>query len=81
MVGKKGMKFGGGVIVTIGSGALVFSSGFNLKFWKKNPNNVTDSLTMYHNLMRRLLTIGMPTMSVVNGHAIAGGVLLCLSHD
>lgn len=71
----------GGVIVTIGVGDKVFSSGFNLKFWRKNPANVSDSLREYHNLMRRLLTIGVPTLCVANGHTIAGGVFLCLAHD
>ena len=31
--------------------------------------------------MARFLTIGIPSMAVFNGHSIAGGVFLGLSHD
>ena len=70
------------MIVTIGSGPKVFSSGFNLKFWMAKPDtNISLSLTLYHDLLRRILTLGFPTVCVINGHAIAGGVFLALAHD
>ena len=68
-------------MVTIGSGAKVFCSGFNIKFWAKSPDNVSQSLLQFHNLLRRILTMGLPTVGVANGHTIAGGVFLCLVHD
>ena len=52
------------------------------KFWQKNPQaNIPLSLRLFHNLLKRILTFGMPTVCVVNGHAIAGGVFLALAHD
>jgi enoyl-CoA hydratase/carnithine racemase len=32
-------------------------------------------------LYARILSIGVPTLSVINGHAVAGGLLLALCHD
>ena len=29
----------------------------------------------------RILTLNVPTLAVVNGHAIAGGVMLAMVHD
>jgi enoyl-CoA hydratase/carnithine racemase len=35
---------GAAVLVTVASGPKVFSSGFDLKYWGKNPYNVLFSL-------------------------------------
>lgn len=72
---------GKAVMVTINTGPKVFCSGFNLKYWAKAPGNGFLSIRMLHVVLARLLTVNVPTLCVVNGFAIAGGVLIALAHD
>ena len=73
---------GPGIVVTIGCGPKVFSSGFNLNFWKQNPkNNIPLSISLLYELLKRIQSFGMPTVCCINGHAIAGGVFLAMVHD
>ena len=32
-------------------------------------------------LLAKLMTLNVPTMAVINGHAYAGGLILALAHD
>lgn len=72
---------GDAVMITIGSGPRVFSSGFDLKYWKKKKGNDTLTIKLLHVLLARLLTCNVPTLCCINGFAVAGGVLLSLAHD
>lgn len=67
--------------MTIGSGSKFFSSGFDLNFWAKDRMNVFNSVLELQELQKRVLTLGIPTMCVFNGHSVAGGLLLGLTHD
>ena len=71
-----------GVLVTINSGERVFSSGFDLKFWRaKWPQNSFISIATLRLLIGRVLTLSKPSLCVFNGHSIAGGAMLGLAHD
>ena len=72
---------GPGVMVTIGTGKRHFSSGFDLPYWMADFNNMKDSILSFSKVMARLLEFPMPTMTVFNGNAIAGGYILGLCHD
>ena len=72
---------GPGVLVTIGTGAKHFSSGFDLPFWLESFQNLETSICNMTKIHARLLAFPMPTMCVFNGNAIAGGYILGLSHD
>ena len=72
---------GEGVLVTIGTGKKTFSSGFDLKYWMADFQNVMNSLYELHNTLARLMEFPMPSICVFNGTAIAGGYLLGLAHD
>ena len=73
---------GEGVLVTVNTNGRVFSSGFNTRYWMKDyPKNSIVTIGHLRRLLARLLTFPMPTLSVVNGHMIAGGVMLALGHD
>lgn len=69
------------VLVTIGTGQKIFSSGFDLDFWKKDRMAMVQSIVTIQGLFARFLTLSVPTMCVMNGHTIAGGLLLSLCHD
>ena len=69
------------ILVMIGSGPKVFCAGFDLKHWAANPINSAIDLMEVQGILARLIKLGIPSMSVVNGHAIAGGVFLALTQD
>ena len=69
------------IMVTIGSGAKVFCSGFNLKILGKGDMHSTVLGLMLNPLMARILTLNVPTLCVLNGHAVAGGLFLSMCHD
>ena len=72
---------GPGVMVSIGTGNKLFSTGFDLDFWASSYDNMTNSIDAFQEIMARVLSFSMPTMCVFNGTAIAGGYLFGLCHD
>ena len=72
---------GPGVMITIGTGPKVFCSGFNLRFWQAKKGNVESSISGLHKLLARILTVGMPSLCILNGKTVAGGVFIALAHD
>lgn len=59
-----------------------FSGGLDLKSLPKLSTPEKQAvLTRFGEVLLRVFTFGVPTMSVVTGHAIAGGALLALSTD
>ncbi|TNV76189.1 hypothetical protein FGO68_gene933 [Halteria grandinella] len=72
---------GAACLVTIGSGDKVFSTGFNLKFWATGVIPQFQSIVLIQEMFDRMLTIGVPTLCVMNGMTIAGGLLFALMHD
>lgn len=72
---------GPGVMITIGTGPKLFSSGFDLGFWAESYPNMRNSIVRFQEIMARLLGFPMPTVCVFNGSAIAGGYFLGLCHD
>ncbi|XP_047311265.1 enoyl-CoA delta isomerase 1, peroxisomal [Impatiens glandulifera] len=65
-----------------------FSNGYDLN-WATNHSGSIDTTVDRLNLMsfnlrslfRDLISLPMPTIAAVNGHASAGGFILALSHD
>ena len=72
---------GPGVLVTVGTGKKMFSTGFDLPYWLKSYENHTSSIVRFQELMARLLELSIPSMCVFNGSAFAGGYILGVCHD
>ena len=72
---------GPAVLVTIGTGAKIFSAGFDLKVVMQSAIISMDLIFSMQAVMARLMTINVPSMCIFNGHAVAGGLLLGLVHD
>ena len=72
---------GPAVLVTIGTGDMMFSTGFDLKFWAENITNPITSIPKMQALLDRIMTLSIPSFAVMNGHAYAGGLILALCHD
>ena len=77
---------GPGALVTFSLDEKFFSNGLDLD-WVKNPEKYPQSGDrevfgeefMY--LMGRMITLPIPTICAINGHAFGAGFMLSLSHD
>jgi enoyl-CoA hydratase len=67
-------------LVLTGAGSF-FSGGLDLTTPMGNSESLRRRLDLYRDSHLRLLTFPKPTVAMVNGHAIAGGLILVLACD
>jgi enoyl-CoA hydratase/carnithine racemase len=67
-------------LVTTGTGKF-YSNGLDLDWLGQNADQWGPYVDRVHGLFARLLTLPMPTVAAVNGHAFAAGGMLALAHD
>jgi enoyl-CoA hydratase/carnithine racemase len=67
-------------LVTTGTGKF-YSNGLDLDWLGANPDQWGPYLDRAHRLLARLLTLPMPTVAAMGGHAFAAGGILALAHD
>jgi enoyl-CoA hydratase/carnithine racemase len=67
-------------LVTTGTGKF-YSNGLDLDWLGQNADQWGPCVARVHALFARLLTLPMPTVAAVNGHAFAAGGMLALAHD
>jgi len=70
-----------GCLVTVSAAGRKFCTGFDLAFWNADPMNVVTSFARMLGVYRRLITLPIPTMAILNGHTYAGGFILAMCHD
>ncbi|MBC6458190.1 enoyl-CoA hydratase/isomerase family protein [Actinomadura sp. HBU206391] len=71
---------GPGALVTVGTGKF-YSNGLDLDWLSAHGDQFEPYVGRIHRMFARLLTLPMPTVAAVNGHAFAGGAMLALAHD
>ncbi|GAA2579392.1 enoyl-CoA hydratase-related protein [Actinomadura fulvescens] len=71
---------GPGALVTVGTGKF-YSNGLDLAWLSDNQDRFEDYLKSVNALYARVLSLPLPTVAAVNGHAFAGGGMLMLAHD
>src|SRR3954453_9091080 len=69
-----------GALVTTGTGKF-YSNGLDLDWVLRHPHERDGYLDRVHGLFVRLLTLPMPTVAALNGHAFAAGAMLSLPQD
>ncbi len=67
-------------LVTTGSGKF-FSNGLDLEWLGAHPDQLGSYVDRIHALFAQVLTLPVPTVAAVNGHAFGGGAMLAMAHD
>jgi enoyl-CoA hydratase/carnithine racemase len=68
------------VLVTTGQGKF-FSNGLDLEWLGANLDQHEAYVERVHALFARVLTLPLPTVAAVNGHAFGAGAMLAMAHD
>lgn len=68
------------VLVTIGGGKF-YSNGLDLEWLGQNLDQHDTYVARVEDLFARLLTLPIPTVAAVNGHAFGAGAMLAMAHD
>ncbi|MEU5879607.1 enoyl-CoA hydratase/isomerase family protein [Spirillospora sp. NPDC047279] len=71
---------GPGALVTSGTGKF-YSNGLDLDWLSANQDRFEDYLKQVNAMYARFLSLPLPTVAAINGHAFAGGGMLALAHD
>ncbi|WP_028649592.1 enoyl-CoA hydratase-related protein [Nocardiopsis sp. CNT312] len=67
-------------LITAATGKF-FSNGLDLDWLGAHPDARPDYIATVHALFARLLSMPLPTVTAVQGHAFAAGAMLTLCHD
>jgi enoyl-CoA hydratase/carnithine racemase len=67
-------------LVTTGTGKF-YSNGLDLDWLGEDQERWGPYLGRIYGLLGRMLTLPMPTVAAINGHAFAAGGILALTHD
>lgn len=68
------------VVVTIGSGRF-YSNGLDLDHLAANPDQLGAYVERVQGVLATVLTLPVPTVAAVNGHAFGAGAMLATAHD
>ena len=68
------------VLVTIGGGKF-YSNGLDLAWLGQNADSYASYVESVQSLLARVLTLPVPTVAAVNGHAFGAGAMLAMAHD
>jgi enoyl-CoA hydratase/carnithine racemase len=68
------------VLVTTGSGKF-FSNGLDLHWLLENPSEHEAYVAHVQALFATVLTLPVPTVAALNGHAFGAGSMLAMAHD
>lgn len=67
-------------LVTTGSGKF-YSNGLDLDWLGANPSELGSYVRRVQGLFERMLTLPVPTVAALNGHAFGAGAMLAMAHD
>lgn len=71
---------GPAALVTTGRGKF-FSNGLDLDWLGNHPEELLPYVERVQDLLARVLSLPVPTIAAVNGHAFGAGTMLALAHD
>ncbi len=68
------------VLVTTGGGKF-YSNGLDLEWLLANGDKAAEYVAEVQELFARVLTLPVPTVAAINGHAFGAGAMLAMAHD
>ncbi|WP_372670708.1 enoyl-CoA hydratase/isomerase family protein [Amycolatopsis kentuckyensis] len=68
------------VLVTTGGGKF-YSNGLDLEWLTANGDKASEYVADVQELFARVLTLPVPTVAAINGHAFGAGAMLAMAHD
>jgi enoyl-CoA hydratase/carnithine racemase len=68
------------VLVTTGGGKF-YSNGLDLDWLMANGDKASEYVADVQELFARVLTLPVPTVAAINGHAFGAGAMLAMAHD
>ncbi|AIJ26807.1 enoyl-CoA hydratase-related protein [Amycolatopsis methanolica] len=71
---------GSSALVTIGTGKF-YSNGLDLDWLSAHGDQAQTYVADVQDLLVRVLTLPVPTVAAVNGHAFGAGAMLAMAHD
>jgi enoyl-CoA hydratase/carnithine racemase len=69
-----------GALVTTGGGKF-YSNGLDLEWLMAHGDQASRYVADVQELFARVLTLPVPTVAAVNGHAFGAGAMLAMAHD
>ncbi|MFJ7218035.1 enoyl-CoA hydratase/isomerase family protein [Amycolatopsis sp. NPDC098790] len=70
----------GDVLVTTGGGKF-YSNGLDLEWLTANGDKASEYVADVQELFARVLTLPVPTVAAITGHAFGAGAMLAMAHD
>ncbi|HEX3778627.1 MAG TPA: enoyl-CoA hydratase-related protein [Pseudonocardiaceae bacterium] len=67
-------------LATVGGGKF-YSNGLDLAWLTSHAEEAGKYVTAVQELLARVLSLPVPTVAVVNGHAFGAGAMLAMAHD
>lgn len=67
-------------LVTVGGGKF-YSNGLDLEWIAADESRLEPYVQRVHELFARVLTLGVPTVAAINGHAFGAGAMIAMAHD
>jgi enoyl-CoA hydratase/carnithine racemase len=67
-------------LISIGTGKF-YSNGLDLEWLGGHPDRLGWYVGRVHALLARMLTLPVPTVAALNGHAFGAGAMLATAHD
>lgn len=71
---------GPAALVTTGIGRF-YSNGLDLEWLGAHPDRLGEYVASVQELLATVLTLPIPTIAAVNGHAFGAGAMLAMAHD
>ncbi|GLY44004.1 enoyl-CoA hydratase [Amycolatopsis sp. NBRC 101858] len=68
------------VLVTTGGGKF-YSNGLDLEWLMANGDKASEYVAEVQELFARVLTLPVPTVAAITGHAFGAGAMLAMAHD
>ena len=68
-----------GLLVITHAGEKAFSTGVDVR--DHTPEKMDEMIEVFHGIFRRMITLDLPTLGVVNGYALGGGMEVAVFCD